>query len=169
MYKLKQKLKGALKMKLFLEIPVPEYEWIETPILYDTPIGEFGLESEVSAIKSLFEYLQRLPERHVLIESDHQHFRHPFCRELVRNRLPFIPEQNIWHVAEKLSFFLMEFQESSGLNFDEYKFSYSVLSNGKKVKFKKFNKLFDSEHDLFIHAAKIYTSSQNFDFTIAKT
>lgn len=53
MYKLKQKLKGALKMKLFLEIPVPEYEWIEAPTLYDTPIGEFGLESEVSAIKSV--------------------------------------------------------------------------------------------------------------------
>ena len=94
-------------MKISLEIDVPEYSWVDTPTLYRTPIGEFSDLLEVNQIKNLIEYLQRLDEIEWNINSDHQHVRHPFCRELVRDRLRFIPENLIWHVGEKLSYFLM--------------------------------------------------------------
>lgn len=155
--------------KIVLEIPIPEYEWIDTPTLYRTPLGDFGSIEEVETIRYLIEYLQRLPDRNMIIEADHQHVRHPFCRELVRDRLRFIPEQNIWHYGEKLSFFLMGFQERTGLSFDEYKFQHTTLSNGKKIQFKTFSRLFDTEQEALRHIARIYTSKDNFEFSIKES
>ncbi len=49
-------------MKISLEIDVPEFDWIDTPTLYRTPIGEFNDIQEVKEIGYLIEYLQRLDE-----------------------------------------------------------------------------------------------------------
>lgn len=151
-------------MKISLEIDVPEFDWIDTPTLYRTPIGEFSDLLEVNQIKNLIEYLQRLDEIEWIINSDHQHVRHPFCRELVRDQLRFIPEHLIWHVGEKLSFFLMGFRKMSGENFADYKFKHHVLSNGKKIQFKTFSMMFDTEEEALRHIAKIYTSKKDFKF-----
>lgn len=151
-------------MKIQLEIEIPDFEWVDTPTLYRTPIGEFSDIFQVNQIKDLIEYLQRLDETKWIINSNHQHVRHPFCRELVRNRLEFIPENMIWHVAESLSHFLMRFREGTGYDFLNYKFDYKVLSNGKKIKFKDFGMMFDTEEQALRHIAKIYTSKENFYF-----
>lgn len=151
-------------MKIKLEIDVPEFEWVDTPTLYSTPIGEFGDILEVREVKDLIEYLQRLDEIEWIINSNHQHVRHPFCRELVRDRLRFIPENLIWFFGENLSYFLMDFTKRSGLKFSEYKFEYQALSNGKKIQFKTFSMMFDTEEDALRHIAKIYTSNSGFDF-----
>lgn len=151
-------------MKLRLEIDVPEFEWVDTPTLYRTPIGEFGSIVEVNCVKEVIEYLQRLDEIEWIINSNHQHVRHPFCREVVRGRMYFIPENLIWHIGEKLSHFLGDFREGTGLNFSEYKFKHQVLSNGKKIQFKTFSMMFDTEEDALRHIAKIYTSKSDFDF-----
>ena len=152
-------------MKIKLEIDVPEFEWVDVPTLYGTPIGEFKDIQEVNQIQYLIEYLQRLDEIEWIINSDHQHVRHPFCRELVRDRLRFIPENLIWHVGESLSYFLMDFRVGMGRDFLKYKFQYQVLSNGKKIQFKTFSMLFDTEEEALRHIAKIYTSGSNFEFT----
>lgn len=99
-------------MKLKLEIDVPDFNWVDAPTAYWTPIVEVKEKLHVELIKDLIEYLQRLPDRHWIIEADHQHVRHPFCRELVRDRLRFIPENQIWWVGEKLSHFLMGFRDA---------------------------------------------------------
>lgn len=151
-------------MKISLEIDVPEFDWIDTPTLYRTPIGEFSDIQEVKEIGRLIEYLQRLDEIEWIINSNHQHVRHPFCRELVRDQLRFIPEHLIWHVGEKLSFFLMGFRKMSGENFADYKFKHHVLSNGKKIQFKTFSMMFDTEEEALRHIAKIYTSRSDFKF-----
>lgn len=151
-------------MKISLEIDVPEYSWVDTPTLYRTPIGEFSDLLEVNQIKNLIEYLQRLDEIEWIINSDHQHVRHPFCRELIRDRLRFIPENLIWHIGEKLSYFLMDFTKMSGQKFKDYKFSHDVLSNGKKIQFKTFSMMFDTEEEALRHIAKIYTSKKDFKF-----
>ncbi|HCQ61615.1 MAG TPA: hypothetical protein DIU50_08450 [Acinetobacter nosocomialis] len=151
-------------MKISLEIDVPEFDWIDTPTLYRTPIGEFSDIQEVKEIGRLIEYLQRLDEIEWIINSNHQHVRHPFCRELVRDQLRFIPEHLIWHVGEKLSFFLMGFRKMSGENFADYKFKHHVLSNGKKIQFKTFSMMFDTEEEALRHIAKIYTSKKDFKF-----
>lgn len=152
--------------KIKIEIDVPECEWVDTPTLYRTPIGEFGDMQEVREIGRLIEYLQRLDDIEFIINSNHQHVRHPFCRELVRDRLRFIPENLIWHVGELLSYFLMEFGKMSGLKFSKYKFEPQVLSNGKKIQFKTFSMMFDTEEQALRHIAKIHTSKKDFDFTI---
>lgn len=153
-------------MKIKLEIDVPEFDWVDVPTLYRTPIGEFGDIQHVNQIQDLIEYLQRLDDIEWVINADHQHVRHPFCRELVRDRLRFVPENMIWHVGEELSHFLMDFRKMSGLNFSEYKFKHQVLSNGKKIRFKTFSMLFDTEEQALRHIAKIYTSRDGFEFEV---
>jgi hypothetical protein len=151
-------------MKITLEIDVPEFDWVDTPTLYRTPIGEFNDIQEVKEIGRLIEYLQRLDEIEWIINSNHQHVRHPFCRELIRDRLRFIPENQIWWVGEQLSHFLMDFREYSGRKFSEYEYKYQVLSNGKKIQFKTFSMMFDTEEAALRHIAKVYTSRSDFKF-----
>lgn len=151
-------------MKIKLEIDVPEFEWVDTPTLYRTPIGEFGDIDEVKQIQRLFEYLQRLEDIDWIINSNHQHVRHPFCRELIRDRLEFIPEISIWYFGEKLSYFLQQYEDRTGYKFSDYKFGYQVLSNGKKIQFKTFSMMFNTEDEALRHIAKIYTSRDGFDF-----
>lgn len=153
-------------MQIILTIDVPEYHWVDTPTLYSTMLGDFGDEMHVRAIQSLIEYLQRLKDIDWIINANHQHVRHPFCRELVRDRLKFIPELHIWHIGEQLSYFLQQFNEGSGLDFAEYKFQAKVLSNGRKIQFKTFNMLFDNEADALRHIAKIHTSKSDFSYTV---
>lgn len=151
-------------MKIKLEIDVPEFEWVDVPTLYRTPIGEFSDIQHVNQVQHLIEYLQRIDEIEWIINANHQHVRHPFCRELVRDRLRFIPENLIWYVGEELSHFLMDFREMSGRKFSEYKFEHQVLSNGKKIQFKTFSMMFDTEEQALRHIAKIYTSRDGFKF-----
>lgn len=155
-------------MKIKLEINVPEFEWVDVPTLYRTPIGEFSDLLEVNHIRNLIEYLQRLDEIEWIINSNHQHVRHPFCRELVRDRLRFIPENLIWHFGEQLSHFLMRFGKMSGLSFSEYEFNHQILSNGKKIQFKTFSMMFNTEDEALRHIAKIYTSRDGFDFEVLR-
>lgn len=150
-------------MKIKLEIDIPEYEWIDTPTLYRTPLGEFGDILEVQQIQYLIEYLQRVKGIEDIINADHQHIRFPWCREVIRDRLRFIPENQIHYVGEKLAHLLMDHQEyRTGYSFKDYKFSYTVLSNGKKIQFKTFTMMFNSEEEALRHIAKIYI--QNIDF-----
>ncbi len=151
-------------MKISLEIDVPEFDWIDTPTLYRTPIGEFSDIQEVKEIGRLIEYLQRLDEIKWIINSNHQHVRHPFCRELIRDRLRFIPENQIYWFGEKLSYFLQDFEKRTGRKFEEYEYTYQVLSNGKKIQFKTFSMMFDTEEEALRHIAKIYTSRSDFKF-----
>ena len=151
-------------MRIKLEIDVPEFEWVEVPTLYRTPIGEFNDIQHVNLIKNLIEYLQRIDEIEWIINANHQHVRHPFCRELVRDRLRFIPENQIYYYGEELSHFLMSFREMSGREFSEYKFDHQVLSNGKKIQCKTFSMMFDTEEQALRHIAKIYTSRDGFKF-----
>lgn len=153
-------------MKILLEIDVPKFDWVDAPTLYRTPIGEFSDLYEVNQIKDLIEYLQRLDEIEWIINSNHQRVRHPFCREMVRDKLRFVPESLIWHVGEKLSHFLMGFNEMSGLDFTEYKYKHHVLSNGKKVQFSSFSMMFDTEDEALRHIAKIYMSKPEFNFKV---
>ena len=154
-------------MKIKLEIEVPEFEWVDTPTLYNTPIGEFLDIGHVRQIEALIGYLKRLKEIAWIIEANHQHVRAPFCRELIRNRLHFVPESRVWHLGEALSFFLGGFQARTGLDICDYQFKYDVLSNGKKIQFKDFSMMFDTEHQALQHIARIYTSGSDFKFEVA--
>lgn len=156
------------EMKIKIEIDAPNYKWVDTPTLYRTPLGEFSDINEVNMISGLIDYLKRLDDIKWIINSNDQHVRHPFCREIIRERLRFIPEDMIWHVGAKLSSFLAGFQRNIGYDFLKYKFEYQVLSNGKKIQFETFSMMFDNEDQALRHILKIHTSKKDFDFTIVK-
>ncbi|WP_223861138.1 hypothetical protein [Acinetobacter seifertii] len=60
-----------------------------------------------------------------LLTLNHQHVRHPFCRELIRDRLRFIPENQIDWFGEQLSYFLQDFEKRTGRKFEEYEYKIS--------------------------------------------
>lgn len=134
-------------MKLTLQIDIPEIKEVECPTEYETPIRVVEHEREVRQIKCLLEYLQRLDDIEWIINSDHQHVRAPYCRELVRSRLDFIPENSIHTVGETLSYFLMGFREGVGYDFKEARFEYNVLSTGNKFKFDKYLHTFNTKEE----------------------
>lgn len=156
-------------MKVNIEVEVPEFEWVDAPTLFHTPIGEVGSMDHVDQVKYLIQYLQNLDDIEFIINSNHQHVRHPFCRELVRDRLRFVPDNLIWHVGESLSHFLMDFREMSGNVFRKYEFKYRTLSNGKKVAFKKFTMMFNTEEEAIRHVIKNHVGRGNFEYTICQT
>ena len=151
--------------RLVVNVPVRDFEWVDVPTLYGTPIGDFSDLTHVKQIGYLIEYLQKLPEIEWIINSNHQHVRHPYCRELVRQRLDFLDENLIWFYGEALSHFLMRFGEMTGLCFSDYKYEYRVISNGKKVRIKGIQKLFDTEDEMYRHQIRIHLS-KDFDFSI---
>lgn len=153
--------------KIILEIPIPAYKWVDVPTNYGTILGEFSCLHEVNLITNLVEFLQRHEDRHSIIEMEHR-MRCLLCRELVREKLPFIKEEHIYHYGEKLSGFLADFQERVGNDFDSFKVGHRVLSNGKKIQFETFSMLFNNEDEAYRHIAKIYTSGKNFDFTLVE-
>ncbi|MCE6007591.1 hypothetical protein [Acinetobacter soli] len=151
-------------MKISLEIDIPEYSWVDAPTLYKTPIGDFGDIQEVKEIGRLIEYIQNLGDRHEIIDMDYR-VREALCRSWIRERLRFInTEQTIYYFATNLSHFLDGFNKYSGLDFDAYEYKYEVLSNGKKIQFKTFSMMFDTEEEALRHIAKIYTSKKDFKF-----
>lgn len=156
-------------MKIKLEIEVPEFNWVNVPKAYWTPIGEVGEKLHVEIIKDLIEYIQRLPERKWIIEANHQHVRMPLCKAWVEDRLSLFVNKTTSHWwAERLSHFLYGFREVSGYDFDKYEFKSRVLSNGRRIKFKTFSMMFDTEDEALRHIAKIHTSRDNFEFEVIK-
>lgn len=148
--------------KLRFEIDVPDYNWVDAPVEYLTPIGTFTDEIHVDLIRDLIEYLQRLSEIKWIIESNHQHVRHPFCCELVRRRLVFVSDMQIAAVAEQLSHFLAGFKSSAGYKFSEYEFQFRVLSTGKKLQFSTFTMLFNDEDEAFSYLCRMRTAQDRF-------
>lgn len=144
-----------------IKIEIPEIKKVEVPTSYWTPIGSVKRIEHVNAIKQLIEYLQRIDDIEFIINADHQHVRHPYCRELVRDRLRFIDNSHIWHYGEALSHFLMGFRRLSGLNFKDYEFESRVESNGVAYRFEKFTRLFDTEDEAIQYYIQLAISNRD--------
>lgn len=148
-------------MKFKLEFDLPELEKVSVPIRYMTPIGEVSDLEHVNAIRDLIEYLKRLSDINWIINSDHQHVRNPFCREIIRNRLRFLEQHRIWGVGENLSHFLMSFRKFSGRSFDDYNFETNVVSNGEKFRFEGTSAVFDTEEEAIRFAVALHISQKD--------
>lgn len=134
-------------MKIVIEIDIPEIKEVEYPTEYQTPLGEVEHEQDARVICSVLEYLQRLEDIQWLINSNLHHVLYPFCREVVRSRLGFVKEENIYQMGDKLGRFLLGFREGIGYHFEEQEFEYKVNSTGKKMKFDEYLKVFDTEQE----------------------
>lgn len=152
-------------MKALIEVNIPEFNWVEVPVLFNTPIGEVGKIEHVEAIKSLITMLQRQPDRARIINLDYPMLK-IFCDGLISNYLTFIEPQFKYMFSERLMHFLKGFREGVGYIFDDYTFHYEVFSNGKKVQFKEFTMLFDSEDEAIRHAIKLNISQKPFAYTL---
>lgn len=153
------------KVKIEFELDIPPVLWKSVPTLYSTPIGDFTEAREVALIQDLIEYLKRIDEIEMLINSNHQHVRFPFCRELVRDRLRFVPDNLIYYVGEQLSHFLRKFDTMTGYNFQEYEFKSKELSNGSKCYFDGWATAmtFNTEQEAIRYYIKTQVSNNNFD------
>ena len=155
-------------MKKFkIELEVLPVLWKSVPTLYSTPIGDFTEAREVALIQDLIEYLKRIDGIKMLINSNHQHVRFPFCRELVRDRLRFVPDNLIYYVGEKLSHFLAQFRDMSGQDFQEYEFKSKELSNGNKCYFDGWATAmtFNTEQEAIGYYIRTQVSNNNFEYT----
>lgn len=152
-----------------LNIVVPEYSWVNVATLYRTPIGEFQTIDAVEEVGRLIAYLQRSKETQAIIKMS-SHFRKMICSELIRKYLRLIDEKNIDWYGEALSGFLADFDKKmTGLSFEDYEFKYSILSNGSKIQFKTFSKLFNNEEDAMAHITSIFIQSQDFKYTVKES
>lgn len=157
-------------MRVNINLDIPVILWKDVPTLYSTPLGDFTEAREVDLIQDLIEYLKRIDEIEMLINSSHQHVRFPFCRELVRDRLRFVPDNLIYYVGEKLSHFLAQFRHMTGYNFQEYEFKSRELSNGRKCHFDNWAtaKTFNTEQEAISYYIKTQVSNSNFEYTEIK-
>jgi len=155
--------------KIVLEIPIPEYKWVEMGAEYWTPLGTVYDIDHVGQIQDAIEYLQRLgSDAEWLINANHQHIREPFCREIVRSRLRFVDACLVGYYAEKLSHFLHGFRKMSGLKFADYKFEYQVEKFGKHIQFNTFTITFPTEVLAAQHIAKLYVSGKDFGYEVVE-
>ena len=134
-------------MKVVIEVNIPEIKEVEYPTEYKTPLGSVEHEQDAIVTCSVLEYLQRLEDIQWLINSNIHHVLYPFCREVVRSRLTFVKEENIYQMGDVLGRFLLRFREGIGYNFEDEKFEYKVNCTGKKFKFDKYLKAFDTEQE----------------------
>ena len=136
--------------KVSLDIDLPTIEWVDVPTNYITPLGEVDTQIKVNIIKDLIEYLQRIDGIQMIINSNHQHIRFPFCKSVVKDRIFFLnTDSEIHYRGEELSHFLQRFDEMSGLHFKDYTFKYQVASNGTKCHFVNWATAmyFNTEHE----------------------
>lgn len=153
-------------LNLEVKVHLPDLVEVEAPIRFGTPIGDCSTMSEVRQVQQLIEYLQRLPEIEFIINADHQHIRHPFCRELVRDRLRFIHANVVWHVGEALAHFLMSFRKMSGLKFSEYKFKFQQLGTGKVYKVEGRELHFLTVDEAYRHYTEVALHNKEAEFKV---
>lgn len=152
--------------KVVIEMPYPDVKQVSVPTAYATPIMDVEHENEARIVVDLIQYLQRLPDIEYIINADHQHVRHPLCREWVRDRLLFVPNHLIWHIGESLAHLLMEYRKGAGLVFTDYTPTYTEKSNGTKWQLGKYTYTYNTEQGAVEHAIKIYLASEDFKYTV---
>lgn len=153
--------------KIVLEIPIPEYKWVEVGSEYWTPLGTVYDLDHVHQTRDAIEYLQRLgDDAEWLINASGRHIREPLCREIVRSRMRFVDLSLVNYYAEKLSHFLYDYRKVSGLKFADYKFEYRVEKFGKHIQFKTFSMTFPTEALAAQHIAKLYVGGKDFGYGV---
>ena len=154
---------------ILIELPYPTIKAVDVPTAYATDFVEVEHEYEARMVQDFIAYLQRLPEIESIINADHQHVRHPLCREWVRDRLRFITPTNICHVGEALSHFLMGFRKGSGLKFKEHMPKIQALSNGTRWQLENYRYLFKTEDEAVRYMINIHVSKADFDYQTKET
>lgn len=151
-------------MKINIEVEIPNFSWVDVPVHYHTPIGQVEDESMAENVNDIVRYLQQLPDIDFIVNSDHQHVRTVFCKQLLRERLRGFKENLAHFYAENLSYFLQSFENRTGLSFKEYVPSLEPSSSGKKIKFETFSQEFKDEDSAIRHAVGIYVRGRDFKY-----
>lgn len=156
-------------MHIELKVAVPEFEWVNAPTLYETPLGEFKSMFEVNQVEHLINFLRGFKDiQHVIDLNDM--LRRLICLSLVTEYLPCVPENEVAHRTSCLNSFLIKFQtcNGTGIKLIDYKFAYKILCDGRKFKFKNSDLLFNNEVEAIHHLVKNYISDSDYNYKLVK-
>lgn len=152
-------------MKIYIEVEIPEYEWVDTTTEYSTPICNVTTSKDLRSVERFLDLLKRMPDIHNIINLSHD-VRCMLCKELVSRNLNFLKDSYIEYVAINLSNFLSNFKPHTGLKIEDYNFIYEKVNDGKMIKFKNFELMFHTEKEAFKHITKNYLLSKDFKYNI---
>ena len=74
--------------------------------------------------------------------------------------------ESVVEVAKNLGHLIMQFRNSTGWNYEDYKFKVTQSSNGKKYKRKKFQMVFDALEDYIAFYTEDKISNKDFDYEV---
>lgn len=134
-----------------LDIVVPPYQWIDVPLLFKTPLGTVLTLDEVNQDEVLIEKVKSLEDINDIIKNKHQGSLGQFCRAVFRKAFRDSPNNIILDKSSRLENFLSKFDNLSSSEFQDFKFTYSVIKSCTKVKFNTESTFFDSVEDLLLH------------------
>lgn len=142
--------KNDSTQKSSLDIVVPTYEWVDVPVLFKTPLDTVSILAEVNKDKVLIERVKSLGDINDIITNKHQGSLGQFCKAIFRKTFPNSPTNIVLDKSSKLENFLSKFDRLSNREFQDFKFTYSVIESCKKVKFNTESTFFNSENDLLL-------------------
>jgi len=114
-----------------ITIDLPEYEYIDTPVQYETSVGILLDENEIKNMKCFFDQLKACSFINELINSK-EHYRKWFIKGMLRDYL-YLDDRE-FYIIQNISHILQQHNKYSGLDFNDFKFTYQPSHIGKIIK-----------------------------------
>ena len=133
-------------MKVKFEVEIPDYEIVDVPVYYETNIMKVGDKLDVVKVERVIEKTLRIAKRDDLQNCDFDSVIYPVCLKIVGDDLGHLITEleSVVEVAKNLAHLVAQFRNSTGWNYDDYKFKANPSSNGKKYKPKNCQMDFDT-------------------------
>ena len=114
-----------------ITIDLPEYEYIDKPVQYETSVGVLLDENEIENIKCFFDQLKVCPFINELINSK-EHYRKWFIKGMLKDYLNL--DNREFYIIQTISHILQQYNKYSGLDFNDFQFEYKPSHIGKIIK-----------------------------------
>lgn len=114
-----------------ITIDLPEYEYIDTPVQYETSVGVLLDENEIENMKGFFAQLKVCPFINELINSK-EHYRKWFIKGMLKDYLHL--DNREFYIIQNISHILQQYNKYSGLDFNNFQFEYKPSHIGKIIK-----------------------------------
>ncbi len=114
-----------------ITIDLPEYEYIDKPVQYETSVGILLDENEIVNMKCFFDQLKACPFINELINSK-EHYRKWFIKGMLKDYLNL--DNREFYIIQNISNILQLHNKYSGLDFNDFKFTYQPSHIGKIIK-----------------------------------
>lgn len=147
--------------KIVLEVPIGETEWVDAPMVFSTPIGDFDKFVKVQLFERITNYIKNSKDDIINMEyRNRRYFIAGLIEDFGRN---ILTDNELSYYIESYDRWLMGFREGVGYSFQDAEFSHSVKCNGKKIKLIDRPALHLTERDLVKVLVQNFISNFNSD------